>query len=270
MNPNELKPGDRIMIPATVDQLYADVSDYPHKIKIDNSYVNNWINNEGLKHAHLITPDKPVADKDNFQFRYDGSEEGLNLKKQLSSDFNSKKYGVGHYYGKKNGKALWYNPACGYHDYSSIPIVTIPEAIRLMGGDAELDVPPQWIPKQGELVEISEDNNKWAGVFRFLCINSYGINIIENDIGAPKTSKYIRPIPTTPTMEEELEGFLFNHEEFIPDILAWHTKHQPSIPSATEFYEFIAKQSNGWKQGVIETYAHFGMDKLVRKEATNG
>jgi len=291
MNPNELKPGDRIMIPAreaTVIKVEPQnyTGNYPAHVAYDDDEYE-WVHRKSLSHAHFITPDKPVAvkccgrcdgvndiciadedddepksnkvaDKDNFQFRYDGSEEGLRAVKMFDGNYT----GCATWYGKRNGCDV-----NRYHQFESLPIVTIPEAVRLMGGE----VGAEW--KVGNKAHhYDELHQEWNEVI-IIAIDSGDVWLNRDkypDVAFRSRLSALKPIPTAPTMEEELR-MIVNNSNFISQIvleeriLAWHTKHQPSIPSVSEFAKYYSTETDGTLSSCMkQAYAHFGMDKIAR------
>jgi len=195
MNPNELRPGDRIMIPAReVEVIKTEPTNYtgiwPVQFKSHDG-SKEWLHIDIIRSAHLITPDKPVADK--------------------------------------------------------------------------------WEPKVGEWVIINntEDNlPEKDNRVKFIGRSSKTRTIVgEIEDGGLRYGIHVKPIPSAPAMEDGLSQILTytNNWDIKDKILAWHTKHQPSIPSAEEFSKYY------WDGNTIrDTYAHFGMDKIARGEVKNG
>jgi len=194
MNPNELKQGDRIMIPATVTQLNYDDSPQPHRIKLDEGLSGDaWISEKTLAHAQLIPPSR-VADK-------------------------------------------WEPKVGETHSFDDCGIIL-----------------------SGKVIS-KHDDMFWVEV---PATKNY-----DKCMATVSLSRFVKPIPTAPTMEEELGKILRRTPNFgilHSDILAWHTKHQPSVPSYEEFNKYYYSQ---YKMTIKEAWQHFGLDKLARKEKTN-
>jgi len=197
MNPNELKPGDRIMIPAreaTVIKVEPQnyTGNYPAHVAYDDDEYE-WVHRKSLSHAHFITPDKPVADK--------------------------------------------------------------------------------WEPSYGSKIEWTHGSlwseGIWVGKSVIGKLNMIEVQDTVHSILLVDDAR-IRPFPSAPTMEEELR-MIVNNSNFISQIvleeriLAWHTKHQPSIPSVSEFAKYYSTETDGTLSSCMkQAYAHFGIDKIAR------